>query len=78
MLMPGKKVDPNSLIPERKRRQQVVQDIVVISGIERDFLSAAGFSQSAHDVDRLIPIEGSDLDCDHIVDLGELAPEFVR
>src|SRR5262245_11949686 len=59
-----------------KRCEQVHDDVVVVAGVECDV--AAGFGDGAHDVDRPIAIEGSDLDGDDIFDFHKFAPEAVR
>jgi len=52
-------------------------DFVVVAGIERDVV-AAGFGDGADHVQSLVPVEGSDLDGDHVLDFGEAPPERIR
>ena len=62
---------------EAERRHQVGDDVVVVARVERDVV-AAGVDDRADDVERLVAVEGRDLDRDHALDLGEAPPEGVR
>src|SRR5262245_25234278 len=57
-----------------KRRQQISDDRVVVPCIQRDVAPSA-LSQGHGDIQRAIPIEGSDLDRHNAFDLEEFAPE---
>ena len=63
------------LSAEVKLREQVVQNVVIVSGVESDFLGAARLRQGANNVERLIAIKRRDLNRDDIFDLNKLAPE---
>src|SRR5690348_11418030 len=71
-------IDPahGSLTPtdDRKGCQEVHHDAVVVPGVEGDVV-AASLRDRAHDVERLIPTERSDLDRPDVGNLRELAPE---
>lgn len=60
----------------RNGGEEIGDDGVVVSGVERDVL-AAGFRDGADDVEGLETVERCDLDGDDILDLGESAPERV-
>src|SRR5215471_4720752 len=62
---------------EVELREQVVQDVVIVPCVERDFTRAAGLRQGANDIKRLIAVKGCDLDRDDVFNFYELAPEFV-
>src|SRR5690606_35153213 len=55
--------------------EEVSDDIVVISGIEGDFVGPAGCSDGLKDVQRLVAIEGGDLYGMDVGDFDETAPE---
>ena len=57
------------------RRQQIVDDIIIIPRIERNVISAARITDGTDDVNRLIAVEGSHLDCNDIRNFGEGAPK---
>ena len=69
--------DSERLSAEVKPREQVIQNVVIISRVESDFLGAARLRQSADHVERLIAVKGSDLDRDDVFNFNELPPEFV-
>jgi len=56
--------------------QEVDYNVVIVAGVEGDV--APGFGDGAHHVESLVAVERRHLDCQHVVDLGELLPEFVR
>ena len=62
---------------EAIRREQVEHDVVVVAGVERDVV-AAGLGDGADDVERLVAVEGGDLDGDDVLDLHEPPPERER
>src|SRR5436309_16025631 len=53
--------------PEFKNREQVEQDVIIVSGVQRDLASPAGISNGPDNFDGLIAIEGSYLDGDYIL-----------
>src|SRR5690348_5313645 len=73
-------VDPpqRSLAADRdgERCQQIDDDVVVVARVERDVVTARIGDGTDH-VDRLIPVEGRDLDRPDVRQLGELAPKGV-
>src|SRR5450759_3385108 len=60
----------------REWREQIGDDAIVISRVERDIL-ATRIGDGAHDVERLVAVEWSNLDGPRALDPGELAPEIV-
>ncbi len=60
---------------EQVGSEEVHNDVVVVAGVER--YVAAGFGYGADNVERLVTIEGGDLDGDDVFDFGEFFPEFV-
>ena len=67
----------SSAAAEAKRREQIHDDVVVVAGIEGDIL-AAGRTDGANDVERLVAVERRDLDRHHLGNLGKRAPEPMR
>ena len=68
-------------VPPRRtseRRHQVEHDVVVVSGVERDAVSAPAADHAADDVERAVAVERRDLDRHDLFDLGETAPEIRR
>src|SRR5262249_6412841 len=63
---------------EVKNGAEIIENVVVVARVERNFVCAAGFGEGANDVDRLIAIEGRDFDGDYVFDAEKLSPEFVR
>ena len=57
--------------------QEVGDDRIVVTGVERDLALPPGVAQGANDVERLVTVERCDLDRHDVVDLGELAPKLV-
>src|SRR5205823_5550337 len=55
-------------------RDQVHDDVVVVAGVQSDVVASC-LDDCADDVDRLVAVEGSDLDGYDVFDLGELSPE---
>ena len=66
------------LIVEIKCRKQVNQNVVVISGVQRDLLGAPRMGQCAYHIDGLVAIEWCNLNGNHVLDLKEATPELVR
>ena len=66
------------LATEIEPGQQVKEDVVVIAGVESNFLGAPGLREGPDHVECVVTIERSDLDGGYVFDLEELAPEFVR
>src|SRR5206468_9875309 len=58
--------------------KEVDDDAVVVSSVERDLSGSAGLRYGTHHVDRPVTVERSDLDRDHVGDLGEATPEAKR
>src|SRR5215472_17033393 len=67
--------DEEAVRPENKGSEQIHYDVVVVTGIQGDV--AAGFGDSAYDIEGLVAVERRDFDGDDVFDLRELAPEFV-
>ena len=61
---------------DAERREQIDNDVVVVAGIERDIVAPL-VGHGTNDVDRLIAIEGRDLDGPDIRQLGEPPPERI-
>ena len=57
-------------------RQQVGHDRVVVAGVERHIAGPAALRQRAHHVERLVAVEGRDLDGHDVLDLQEAPPEL--
>ena len=70
--------EPDGPRAEIKHREQVEQNVVIVSCVQGDLASPARIGNGPHDVNGLIAIERRYLDGDHILDLGELPPELVR
>ena len=62
---------------DAKLGEQIDDDTVVISGVERDLVLSPGFSQRPHDVERVVAVEGRDFRCYDLGNLKERAPELV-
>ena len=67
----------DALTAEIKPRQQIVQNVVIVSGVESDLLGAAGLRERSNNVDGLVAIERCNLDRDDVLDLKKLSPEFI-
>src|SRR6185295_4951159 len=61
---------------EAKTRHQIPDDVIVVAGVQDDVVSPC-VDDSPHHVDRLIPVEGRNLDRHDIRKLGEAAPESI-
>src|SRR5205823_2551933 len=70
--------DADASATKIERRHQVEQEVVIVSGVQRDLVGAAGIGDGAHDVDSLVAIEWRDFNRDYVFDFGELAPKLVR
>src|SRR5271168_5410401 len=57
--------------------EQVINNVVVVAGVEGDIGGASGLHHRAHNVQRLIAIEWRDFNGNDIVNLREFAPEAV-
>ena len=64
--------DPERLSAEVETGKQIIQNVVIVSSVESDFMGAARLRQGANNIERLIAIERRDLNRDHIFDLNEL------
>lgn len=60
-----------------ERSDEVVDDVVVVAGVEGDLVGAAGGGDAAEDIDGLIAIEGGHFDGDDVFDFGEAPPEGI-
>src|SRR5271157_1259258 len=67
----------NSISTKIKFSQKIEKNVVVISCVERDFSSTPGFGYGASDIERVIAVERSNLDCDQVFNFRQPAPEFV-
>src|SRR5258706_960825 len=61
--------------PQREFSQQIDDDVIIVAGVERDFIGAVRFSQRTDNIERLIAAEGGDLDGDNVRNFNEAAPE---
>lgn len=57
--------------------EEVVEDVVVVTGVEGDVVGAAAGGEGADDIKGVIAVEGGDLDGDDVGDGNETAPEVV-
>ena len=62
---------------EAEGREKVSDDGVIVSGVERDVVTA-GLGDRTNDVEGLVAVEGSDLDGDDVFDFNEATPEGIR
>jgi hypothetical protein len=69
--------DSEGLSAEGKLREQVVQNVVIVSCVKSHFLGATGLRQGTNNIQRLIAVKRCDLNRDDVFNLDELAPEFV-
>lgn len=65
------------VIPEPEGRCQVGNDIVIVTRVQRDLRGSARLDHRAHHIEGRVPIERSDLDGNHGLELGEPSPETV-
>src|SRR5262249_27204666 len=61
-----------------QRRDEVGHDMIVIAGIERNALLRPGRYHAEGNIERLVAIEGGDLDCNHVLYGGKARPEGPR
>ena len=62
---------------ESKRGDQIHHDVVVVSRVDCDIVTAS-FDDGANHIDRLIAIERGDLDRDDILNFREFPPKLER
>src|SRR5205814_1008279 len=63
-------LDLNTVSLEPKRSQEIHQDIIVVAGVE-SYVIAPTLDDGPHHVQRLIAVEGSNLDGPHAIDFQE-------
>ncbi|MPM93839.1 hypothetical protein SDC9_140981 [bioreactor metagenome] len=57
--------------------EKIDDDVVVVSGEQRDFIAAAAHRGGARDIKRLITVKRRALYCDYSVDFTEAAPVII-
>src|SRR5579864_197806 len=67
-----------SLAAKIERRPKIVQDVIVVTGVQRDLGCTARLGHSANHIDGPIAVERCNLDGNHVFDFHELTPEFIR
>src|SRR5262249_1829082 len=65
-------------ITNAKLSQQIGDDVIVISCVERDLAVSAACGQCAHNIQVLIAINRSNFNSRNVFNLEKFAPEFVR
>ncbi|CAD78414.1 hypothetical protein-signal peptide and transmembrane prediction [Rhodopirellula baltica SH 1] len=58
--------------------QQVRDDVVIVAGVKSDCIVAVGVANRTNHIQSLVAVEGSQFDCDDVLNLSELPPEFIR
>src|SRR5882762_9210140 len=68
--------DRDALVAEVEGQRQIKQDVIVVSGIERDPVERACRVDTTQHVECAVAVEGRDLDGDHVVDFRKAPPEI--
>src|SRR5690348_12966314 len=68
--------NPYGISTEIEESEQVIQNVVIVSGVKSDVLGAARLDKGAYHVERLITIKRCYLDCHYVVNLEKAAPEL--
>src|SRR5580692_7841901 len=70
--------EPKRLFAKLEPGEQVQDNVVVIARVESNLTCAAGCGYTPQNILGRIAIEGSNLNADHALDLGERAPKLKR